>query len=115
MALFLFAFEVVISSIGKRDYFLGFYFWLDLVSTISLLPDTGLIDLTDDGDGESTNQGDNTEALKAGRASKASKATRVIRLVRLVRMVRIVKLWKMHGGTEDVEEEVSVSDSGRTS
>ena len=62
---------------------IGFYFLLDFVSTISLIPDTNLMSITDASGG----QGDN-EALKAGRASKASKATRVIRLVRLVRMVR---------------------------
>ncbi|GMH87188.1 hypothetical protein TrVE_jg6898 [Triparma verrucosa] len=103
VALFLFAFELLISSIGKRDYFLGFYFFLDFISTVSLVPDTGLIDFTEEN--YSNNNASDNEALKAGRASKASKATRVIRLVRLVRMVRIVKLWKMHGGNEDENEQ----------
>lgn len=73
VALILFAFELVISSIGKRDYFLGFYFFLDFISTVSLIPDTGLIDFTEENYAQ--NNSDN-EALKAGRASKASKATR---------------------------------------
>ena len=72
---------------------------------MSLIPDTGLIDFTEATETDYSQSNSDNEALKAGRASKASKATRVIRLVRLVRMVRIVKLWKMHGGTEDVEEE----------
>ncbi|GMI46928.1 hypothetical protein TrCOL_g9065 [Triparma columacea] len=101
IAFFLFTFELVASAVAKKGYFLNFYFWLDLISTVSLLPDTGLINLNSAEYSGST--GDN-EALKAGRASKASKATRVIRLVRLVRMVRIVKLWKMHGAQEEVDE-----------
>jgi len=104
VAFVLFFFELVISCLGKKGYFLhgtGFYFLLDAVSTISLIPDTGILNLNDE---DYSDNPSNNEALKAGRASKASKATRVIRLVRLVRMVRIVKLWKMHGGNEEVEE-----------
>ena len=97
LALVLFVFELLISSVGKKGYFMGFYFALDVVSTLSMIPDTGLLEMSDVG------SSDNDNALKAGRASKASKATRIIRLVRLVRMVRIVKLWKMHGAEEEVE------------
>lgn len=33
--------ELILGSIAKEDYFLGFYFWLDLVSTVSLIFDIG--------------------------------------------------------------------------
>jgi len=99
--LFCFCFELFLSCIGKIGYFPNFYFWLDLISTLSLIPDSGVIDLDDlfpDAEAGATT---GTDAIKAGRASKAARATRVIRLVRLVRMVRIVKLYKMHAGDEE--------------
>ena len=36
-----FSLEIIMCSLSKKDYFLGFYFWLDLVSTISLVTDIG--------------------------------------------------------------------------
>ena len=35
--------EMILSSISKEDYFLTFFFWLDFVSTISMIPDVGFI------------------------------------------------------------------------
>jgi hypothetical protein len=32
-----------LASIAKEDYFLSFFFWLDLVSTVSMLPDIGWV------------------------------------------------------------------------
>lgn len=34
-----FAIEVILASIGKPDYFNSFFFWLDVLSTISLITD----------------------------------------------------------------------------
>jgi hypothetical protein len=42
--LFFFTLEIVLSSYSKPDeYFLSFFFWLDVVSTLSLIPDIGWI------------------------------------------------------------------------
>ena len=38
-----FMLELFLSCLAKDDYFLGFYFWLDLVSTLSLIMDIGWI------------------------------------------------------------------------
>lgn len=43
ISLGLFLFEILLASIAKEKYFLGFYFWLDLISTISLITDIGWI------------------------------------------------------------------------
>lgn len=40
-AMFFFMVELVLSSIAKEDYFMSFYFWLDLISTLSLILDLG--------------------------------------------------------------------------
>jgi hypothetical protein len=42
-ALFFFLLELVLSCYAKPDYFNSFYFWLDLVATVSLVPDIGWI------------------------------------------------------------------------
>ena len=43
VAIFFFALEIGLSSLAKPDYFLGFYFWLDCVATVSLLFDLGWV------------------------------------------------------------------------
>ena len=43
ISLALFTVEIIVASISKEDYFLSFYFWLDLVSTVSLITDIGWI------------------------------------------------------------------------
>ena len=41
--LVIFLAEIILSSVSKEVYFLTFFFWLDLVSTISMIPDIGFI------------------------------------------------------------------------
>lgn len=43
ISLGLFSIEIFLACFVKDDYFLGFYFWLDLISTISLITDIGWI------------------------------------------------------------------------
>ena len=35
--------EVVLESIGSENYLLGFYFWLDLIASVSMITDIGWI------------------------------------------------------------------------
>ena len=43
-ALICFAGELILASIvNKNGYFLGFFFWLDLISTLSILMDIGYL------------------------------------------------------------------------
>ncbi len=41
IAMSLFILEIILGSIAKEDYFLGFYFWLDLIASLSLIFDIG--------------------------------------------------------------------------
>jgi len=43
ISLILFSLELILNSIATPDYFNSFYFWLNLVSTISLITDIGWI------------------------------------------------------------------------
>jgi len=83
-----FTVEIVLSSLGKDDYFLGFFFVLDIVSTVSLVMDLQYVQdwlsgLTEGEEGEVDN----------ARASRTAKIG--ARLGRILRLVRIIKLYKV--------------------
>jgi hypothetical protein len=84
----LFVFEIIVQSLGRAQYFLGAYFWLDLIAMASLLPDTWLFQAVI-----------NTNAFVAGRSSRltriiriASRSSKATRLNRLTRIVRVASL-----------------------
>mmetsp|Transcript_3333 Transcript_3333/g.2301 ORF Transcript_3333/g.2301 Transcript_3333/m.2301 type:complete len:168 (+) Transcript_3333:211-714(+) len=81
-----FLIEIILASIVKDDYFLSFFFWLDLISTLSMIGDIGWI--------TSGGSGSGAEVSSLAKTSRASRVTRVIRIVRLIRLIRIVKLYK---------------------
>lgn len=43
IAFVLFTIEIIFASLAKDDYWMSFYFWLDLISTISIIMDIGWI------------------------------------------------------------------------
>lgn len=92
IAMFFFILELLLSSFAKVDYLWSFYFWLDLVGTLSLIPDIGWLYALMVG-GTSTS---NLKGLhNAGKASRAgTRSSRVVRIIRLIRLIRIVKLYK---------------------
>jgi len=89
IAMTLFIVEIVLASIVKDDYFLGFFFWLDVVSTITMIPDCGWIWTAVTGGNASSNK--TTDIAKTTRAGRI---TKIIRIIRLIRLIRIVKLYK---------------------
>lgn len=92
--IFFFSLELVLSSMVKEGYFLGFYFWLDLIATGSLLFDViWVVEVVFGSD--STEAGDQAQLARAGRTTRAG--TRAGRIVRLVRLVQLVKLYKQVG------------------
>ena len=116
-----FAVELTIASIVNEDYKGGFFFFLDLTATISLVPDIPWLlspietmmdpDASDDGGVDS---GDGSMA-RAGRASRAgTRAGRIMRLVRLVRVLRMVQFYKFLNRSKksDLDEQAPVSGDG---
>ena len=72
----------------------SFYFWLDLMATISLSFEIPW--MTSSPSNSSSDGG--IENARAGRASRAgARAARVIKVVRMIRLVRLVKLYKYFG------------------
>jgi hypothetical protein len=83
-----------LASFAQKDYFLGFYFWLDFIATVSLITDIGWIynEITGGGDINASNASQASSLARAGRGARVG--TRAGRIVRLVRLIRIVKLYK---------------------
>ena len=91
-----FATELLLQSLSKDGYFLGFYFYLDVIATVSMLFDIptvmdGLTTLMGGGGGGDVS--DSTTMLKAARASRAG--TRAGRIVWLVCLIRILTTRKV--------------------
>eukprot|EP00929_Paragymnodinium_shiwhaense_P002653 TRINITY_DN10295_c0_g1_i2.p1 TRINITY_DN10295_c0_g1~~TRINITY_DN10295_c0_g1_i2.p1 ORF type:complete len:957 (+),score=152.10 TRINITY_DN10295_c0_g1_i2:117-2987(+) len=88
-----FGIEVVAASWGREGYFLGFFFVLDVVSTLTLA-----LDLTVVGNAlfcsTSVEGGDAAKTSRAGRAgARASRTVRIIRLLRLVRLYSKIRVY----------------------
>ena len=89
-AMVCFIVEIVLSSIVKHDYFLSFFFWLDVISTLTMIPDCGWIwDPLTSGGSSATNK-----TTSIAKTTRAGRVTRIIRIIRLIRLIRIVKLYK---------------------
>eukprot|EP00445_Apocalathium_hangoei_P017731 CAMPEP_0203913236 /NCGR_PEP_ID=MMETSP0359-20131031/54257_1 /ASSEMBLY_ACC=CAM_ASM_000338 /TAXON_ID=268821 /ORGANISM="Scrippsiella Hangoei, Strain SHTV-5" /LENGTH=920 /DNA_ID=CAMNT_0050839337 /DNA_START=356 /DNA_END=3118 /DNA_ORIENTATION=- len=93
LCLMVFTLEVVVSSLGKEGYFLGFFFLLDCGATVTLFFDLTWVwnefACNNAGDGGSG-------ALKTSRAGRAG--ARAARTVRIIRLIRLVKLYKTYKG-----------------
>ncbi|KAF4317331.1 hypothetical protein BBO99_00006367 [Phytophthora kernoviae] len=110
-ALFIFfSIELVLNVYCRPNYFnrgRGFSFYMDLISTLSVIPDVDWIWVQVVGTSSSGNASQ-AAALKAGRASRAgTKAGRIVRLVRLFRMLRILRVVKKNKNGEVKKVEIS--------
>ncbi|CAG9326054.1 unnamed protein product [Blepharisma stoltei] len=93
-----FLIEIITTSIAKEGYLFSFYFWLDLVSTISMIIDIGWI--WDEIFGTDSTTGrpsvSSSQFARAAKTSRAgARAARIIKIVRVVKMIRIFKLYKL--------------------
>ena len=96
----IFFIELVVSAVVVEDYFLGFYFWLDFVSLISMVLDIHwfydwMINSISGG-GSGVKKAKTIGAIaKAGKSAKiAARAIRILRVLRIIRLVRVSKLYK---------------------
>ena len=92
-----FVLEISIQSIAIKGYFNSFHFWLDVISSLSMVTDIGWIweSITETNDFSASNAQQATSLARAGRGARiGTKAGRIIRVIRLVRLIRIVKLYK---------------------
>ena len=87
----IFSLEILCTVIVKKGYFNSFFFYLDIISTFTLLFDVVWFEeITLYRSNASMNA---TQLARMGRASRIG--TRAARIIRLVRLIRIVKLYKV--------------------
>lgn len=93
----MFIFEIIVSSVGKKDYFLTFYFFTDIIATMTLVFDFGflfdmIVGITNFSADDAT---DIYEFAKDGKhLRKGTKAFSLFRIIRLIKLLRIIKLYK---------------------
>jgi hypothetical protein len=93
----LFSSEIFINSLVQSDFKYSFFFWLDIIATLSLIPDiTWISDLM----GAIVNSQPSYLGVNAipGEVSvesaTSSRVQKVVKALRLIRLVRIIKLYK---------------------
>jgi class 3 adenylate cyclase len=93
-----FLLEFILNCIAKNDYLFSFFFFLDLIATISLVQDIDWIINPVLGYSSNMATASRRKSVQASKAmskvSSASRATRILRIVRVVRLIRMVKLYK---------------------
>jgi hypothetical protein len=99
MIITIFLFEFLISYFCLNNYPFSFYFWLDLISILSMFLDIDyifdliLLKLSEQ---DSTNNIKSINNIaRAGKAARiSSRAIKVLRVIRIIRQIRIIKLYK---------------------
>mmetsp|Transcript_71030 Transcript_71030/g.205660 ORF Transcript_71030/g.205660 Transcript_71030/m.205660 type:complete len:947 (+) Transcript_71030:134-2974(+) len=118
-SMLIFSLEIIFCTVGKVGYLFGFFFWLDMLSTVTLLLDITSIaeglfgdsisntSAQNSGGGRGGASEDSAEAGRAARVSRAgTKAGRVVRLIRLVRLMRLLRTYKK-GAYQDEDESIA--------
>jgi len=82
-----FSFEIVLSCMAKPDYVGGFFFNLDVISTITLVLDITTVN-------DAIFQADDSDLSQVSSTKSARVGARAARVVRILRLVRILKLYK---------------------
>lgn len=96
ISLALFVVEIVVNSLVVDEYKFSFFFWLDVIAALSLLPDISIIinPLLSLFNQSMANADVTVNSSGIRNETKTSYINRVWRSVRFIRLVRIVKLYK---------------------
>lgn len=98
----IFSVEILTLCYAKPDYFNGFYFWLDLISTASMIFDIKWLN--------PGTAGGSAGVARTGKISRSARGGRVVKVARLVRLVRVVKLFKLKNNLEEEEDDEEEDD-----
>ena len=103
----LFGIEIIVNTIAVEDFKYSFFFWLDIIATLSLIPD--IIWLQEGfnylvGNESEFDTVDATPGKIVSTSRSAEQTSKVIRSLRLIRMIRIIKLYKYAYKTSDSDD-----------
>jgi len=113
VSLFLFSAEILASSVAVDDYKYSFYFYLDIVATLSIISDVDfLLDYMAVifGMQVSTQGVDALPGVIIIENEMNQKITQLVKALRLIRLVRIIKLYKYIKASMSKEQEEEESD-----
>jgi hypothetical protein len=97
LSFILFTVEIFINSCVIDDFKYSFFFWLDIIATLSLITDIGwVIEFIQAIMSMTTNSQTADVIINSGSSasSKGNKATKIVKSLRLIRLIRIIKLYK---------------------
>ncbi|PFH34891.1 adenylate and guanylate cyclase catalytic domain-containing protein [Besnoitia besnoiti] len=109
VCLLYFVFEFILFSIIQDGYRWGFFFWLDLAATISLILDIKWISSA-----LSSWSLDWMDGYDTHSSILDSNTTGVIGMVRLIRLIRLMKLYKMTTARSETDQEDRLKEEART-
>mmetsp|Transcript_19427 Transcript_19427/g.29856 ORF Transcript_19427/g.29856 Transcript_19427/m.29856 type:complete len:167 (+) Transcript_19427:145-645(+) len=98
LSFWLFGLELILNTVVVEEFKYSFFFWLDIIATLSLIPDipwiTDILGLLI-GQVPSVESMDATIGSTAGQSQGlSSEMEKVIKSVRLIRLIRIIKIYK---------------------
>ncbi|KAF0682665.1 Aste57867_25224 [Aphanomyces stellatus] len=100
-----FAVEMMLNVYARPGYWnkgKSFAFWMDLISTFSILSDVGWI--MDFVLPDASTKGQASDSLKAGKAGRAgTKASKMVKLIRLIRLIRVARMFRSKTNAKDVK------------
>ena len=99
VVLVIFAIEIMLNAVCQDNYFNSFYFWLDVISTITLIADitwvwNAMIGLTEDYEASTPEEAAHLAKTVPDRHFGTTRVSRFTNVIRLVRLIRIGRLWK---------------------
>ena len=102
LSFLLFLFEIVSSSLCIEHYTFSFFWWLDVVGTLSLIPDVPFI-------WPDTMSLDGLALARAGRVARTgTRAIRVVRFFRILRLLRLFRIVKFVSRQKDKDKKIEV-------
>ena len=113
----LFAVEIFVNSCVVNDYKFSFFWWLDIIATLSLIPDIQwLVVLVQEIMNMTTS--DQSADVIPGQGYSAGSNQKIVKLVislRLIRLIRIIKLYKYAVKTNTEAEEAKLKEQQKLS
>jgi len=97
LSLVLFSVEILVNSCVVDEFKYSFFFWLDIVATLSLIPDIDfLLDFLQIvlGSARDNQKEDVSPGEIVIQGNDLGKLTKIVKSLRLIRLVRIIKLYK---------------------
>eukprot|EP00352_Strombidinopsis_acuminata_P003568 CAMPEP_0176389310 /NCGR_PEP_ID=MMETSP0126-20121128/38271_1 /TAXON_ID=141414 ORGANISM="Strombidinopsis acuminatum, Strain SPMC142" /NCGR_SAMPLE_ID=MMETSP0126 /ASSEMBLY_ACC=CAM_ASM_000229 /LENGTH=177 /DNA_ID=CAMNT_0017758041 /DNA_START=48 /DNA_END=581 /DNA_ORIENTATION=- len=118
VSLFLFMLEILVNSCVVDEFKYSFFFWLDIIATVSLIPDIDWIANASEeliGLRSSNLSADVFPGELAKVSGGSDKLTKIIKSFRLIRLIRIIKLYKYAVKSNTEAEEAKLREQQKMS